>query len=165
MKMHRHGPGQRGERQNNSSNVYCVGKPQDRFRDAVDNSIHPFVSRLRSKPNALVALDEQAEFSRRGRRVKNLVHPYEYEIETLNFSEDDIKKCEPMRWLPLESTPLHFVDTIDAIKVVVNKLKTCSEFAVDLEGNTRRSFLVSLTSCINRAFEQIIINHCVHHRA
>lgn len=128
--------------QNDRQN-YCVGKPQDKFRIPVDNSKHPFVSRIKSKPNALVPLDVSAMFSKRGRLVNSCWHPYEYEINALTFTDDQIKKCDPIDWLPLNETPLQFVDTIEQLSGVVEKLKLCTEIAVDLEGHTRRSFLVN----------------------
>lgn len=128
--------------QNDRRNQY-VGKPQDKFRVPVDNSKHPFVSRITSKPNALVPLDVSAMFSKRGRLVNNSWHPYEYEISALTFSEDQIKKCDPINWRPLNETPLQFVNTIKQLAGLVEKLKICSEIGVDLEGHTRRSFLVN----------------------
>lgn len=128
--------------QNDRQN-YCVGKPQDKFRIPVDNSKQPFVSRIKSKPNALVPLDVSAMFTKRGRLANSCWHPYEYEINALSFSEDQIRKCDPTDWLPLNETPLQFVDTIEQLTDVVEKLKLFTEIAVDLEGHTRRSFLVN----------------------
>lgn len=125
------------------SSKHFVGKPQDKFRVPVDNSKHPFVPRIISKPNALVPLDESSGFSKRGHLVNACPHPYEHEIKLLAFSEDELKKCDPVNWLPLDETPLHFVDTIDQLTAVVEKLKSSTEIAVDLEGHTRRSFLVN----------------------
>lgn len=119
-----------------------VGKPQDKFRVPVDNSKLPFVPHIKSKPNALVPFDVSAVFSKRGRHVKSCPHPYVHEIDSLTFSEDQIKKCDPIHWLPLDETPIGFIDTIDQLSTVVEKLKLCTEIAVDLEGHTRRSFLV-----------------------
>lgn len=126
---------------NDRSSQY-VGKPQDKFRIPVDNSKLPFVPRITSKPNALVPFDVSAVFSKRGRHVKSCPHPYVYEIDSLTFSEDQIKKCDPIDWLPLDETPIRFIDTIDQLSTIVEKLKQCTEIAVDLEGHTRRSFLV-----------------------
>lgn len=119
-------------------------KPQDTFCVPVDNSRNPFVPRIKSKPNALVPLDVSPAFSKRGRILKNGSHPYEYEINSLTFPEDQIKKCEPINWLPMEQTPLRFVDTVEQLITVVEQLKMCTEIAVDLEGHTRRSFLVKI---------------------
>lgn len=128
-------------KRNDRSNHY-VGKPQDKFRVPVDNSKHPFVPRIKSKPNALVPLDVSAGYSKRGRLVNGCPHPYEHEINSLTFSDDQIKKCVPVDWLPLDETPLRFIDTVDQLTAVVETLKLCTEIAVDLEGHTRRSFLV-----------------------
>lgn len=121
----------------------CVGKPQDKFRTPVDNSKHPFVSRIESKPNALVPLDASSMFSKRGHLVNNSWHPYEYEISALTFSDEQIKKCDPINWWPLNETPLHFIQTVEQLKSVIEKLQLCTEIAVDSEGHTRRSFLVN----------------------
>lgn len=131
----------RSSNQSDRSNRSAV-KPQDKFRIPVDNSENPFVPRINSKPNALVPLDVSQVFSKRGRLVKSSSHPYDFEISSLTFSEDQFNKCDPISWLPLEATPLKFVDTIDQLKTLVEKLKSCTEIAVDLEGHTRRSFLV-----------------------
>lgn len=129
------------KRDKSSSSNRINMKPQDRFRIPVDNSLHPFVSRITSKPNALEPLDVSQAFSKRG-IAKSGWHPYETEIDALSFPEGKIKKCEPQKWRPLNETPLQFVGTIGQLKTLLTKLKLCTEIAVDLEGHTRRSFLV-----------------------
>lgn len=131
----------RSSNQSDRSNRSGI-KPQDKFRIPVDNSENPFVPRITSKPNALVPLDVSKLYSKRGLLVKGSPHPYEFEISSLTFPEDQINKCDPINWLPLEATPLQFVATIGQLKTVVEKLKSCAEIAIDLEGHTRRSFLV-----------------------
>jgi exosome complex exonuclease RRP6 len=60
-------------------------------------------------------------------------HPYEYELNHLEFREDDLKQVQPQMYKTLEETPFTWVDDADKLQVLSSKLEKAKEIAIDLE--------------------------------
>ncbi|KAM8927513.1 exosome complex component 10 [Pelodytes ibericus] len=140
-------------------------RPQLKFKEKIDNSNTPFVPKLFVKPNAQKPLPDVLR-NRRERllrpedhdvppaladfihqqRVKQteddmFVHPYQYELDRFAPAETLLEKPEMKLFLPLQDVPCHFVTALDELVGLNEKLLKCSEFAVDLEHHSYRSFL------------------------
>lgn len=127
-----------------SEKIDKVPKPQLKFRIPVDNSDYAFIPRITIKPNALIPLDTSPIENKKGRIIEWARHPYQHEIDALGYGEDDdYSQLVPVEPLPLTETPLTFIDKMDDLRELVDKLQKCNEIAVDLEENCIRSYLVS----------------------
>ncbi|KAL2103554.1 hypothetical protein ACEWY4_000422 [Coilia grayii] len=142
-----------------------VQRPQLRFRDKVDNSNTPFIPRIFVKPNAKVPLPTYftnkhlqkqrpedldvpaalADFIHQQRTQEHMEdmfsHPYQYELEHLTMPESLANRPEPQMYKPLAETNCHLITTLDDLVSLNDKLCKTSEFAVDLEHHSYRSFL------------------------
>ncbi|XP_062821939.1 exosome complex component 10 isoform X2 [Anolis carolinensis] len=141
-------------------------RPQLRFREKVDNSNTPFVPKLFIKPNAMKPLPEVLSKSRRERQERPedldvpaaladflhqqrtqqteqdmFAHPYQYELEHFSVPEEFLGKPHIQMFRPVSETPCHFISTLDELVELSEKLRTCKEFALDLEHHSYRSFL------------------------
>ncbi|KAG0711668.1 Exosome component 10 [Chionoecetes opilio] len=117
-----------------------VQKPQLFFSEKVQNSRkEPFIPILKEKPNSikplsiLLCLDS---FSR-----EHYSHPYEYELQHWTTPASQLTPVAPQPPKPLDTTPLTMITTEQELADMVAKLKTCTEFAVDLEHHSFRSYL------------------------
>jgi exosome complex exonuclease RRP6 len=72
--------------------------------------------------------------------VYSYPHPYEYEISAFNFLPEQLTTTKEHKYPPLTETPLHWVDTYQALEQLKVKLEQEKEFAVDLEAHSYRSF-------------------------
>ena len=136
-----------------------ANKPQQRWRDEVDNSSRPFVPKLRSKPNAILPLElrlEQPDES--GRDLSPLsalgtaassarpqpaawyANPYTPEINAFVPSEEQLSSGREQLYMPLHATPCTWVDTNAALQQLRARLVTVSEFAIDLECHAFRTY-------------------------
>jgi exosome complex exonuclease RRP6 len=148
-------------------------RPQENWKDEIDNSYAPFVPKLPEKPNALVPMDDifirQAVMSppksKIGGEKQNMSkememhlsslgitsttqnqaygaypHPYEYELNHLEFREDDLKQVQPQMYKTLEETPFTWVDDADKLQVLSSKLEKAKEIAIDLEHHAFRTY-------------------------
>lgn len=145
-------------------------KPQLLFKNAPKNQeTTPFKPLLRSKPHSVQPLeksirldiaedghkqyDTQFYLSQRlGRSLKDLVdtnirygHPYQAEIEALRYPDFLYHNDIPIPFLPFDSTAATFVDTPEAVALMLQELKSAKEIAVDLEHHDTHSYL-GLTS-------------------
>ncbi|KAG9332788.1 hypothetical protein JZ751_014887 [Albula glossodonta] len=142
-----------------------IQRPQLKFKEKVDNSNTPFVPKIFIKPNAIKPLPSYftnkhirkerpedldvpaalADFIHQQRTQEHMdnmcAHPYQYELDHLTLSEDLLKKPEPQMYKPLSETNCLFVDTLEDLVGLNEKLAKTSEFAVDLEHHSYRSFL------------------------
>ncbi|XP_063064983.1 exosome component 10 [Engraulis encrasicolus] len=142
-----------------------VQRPQLRFKDKVDNSNTPFIPKIFVKPNATVPLPTYftnkhvqkqrpedldvpaalADFIHQQRTQEHMEdmfsHPYQHELEHLTMPESLEQRAEPQMYKPLDETSCHFVDTLDDLVSLNEKLCKTTEFAVDLEHHSYRSFL------------------------
>jgi hypothetical protein len=96
-------------------------KPQIYFVDVIDNSTSPFLMKHPAPTNGA----QQA-------------HPYLHEIgqlESLSWAQwrDMMAKVALQSLMPLSAVPCTWVDTPEALEVLVEELSHVSEFAFDLE--------------------------------
>ncbi|XP_019637240.1 PREDICTED: exosome component 10-like [Branchiostoma belcheri] len=139
-----------------------IERPQLKFKDKIDNSNTPFIPIIRHKPNALRPLpkyDQQkrhpedldvptalADFIHRqreaqeGQPVDLTAHPYQYELEHFQPTPQQLQKTQPQTSNPIDTTPLTLVTSLEELMEMNDKLSMCSEFAVDLEHHSYRSF-------------------------
>ncbi|MBN3326175.1 EXOSX protein, partial [Atractosteus spatula] len=142
-----------------------IQRPQLKFREKVDNSNTPFVPKIFVKPNALKSLptyftDQKirkerpedldvppalADFIHQQRTQQHLddmfAHPYQYELDHFTVPENLLSKPEPQMYKPLAETNCQFINSLEDLVELNEKLAKCSEFAVDLEHHSYRSFL------------------------
>ncbi|XP_051947548.1 exosome component 10 [Xyrauchen texanus] len=142
-----------------------VQRPQLKFKEKVDNSNTPFVSKIFIKPNALKSLPSYftnkhvrkerpedldvpaalADFIHQQRTQEHVddmfSHPYQYELDHLVMPESLKTKPDPQMYKPLADTSCQFIDTLEDLVALNEKLAQMTEFAVDLEHHSYRSFL------------------------
>uniref|UniRef100_A0A8C7FI37 Exosome complex component 10 n=1 Tax=Oncorhynchus kisutch TaxID=8019 RepID=A0A8C7FI37_ONCKI len=131
-----------------------VTRPQLKFREKVDNSNTPFTPKIFVKPNAIKPLPSYftnkhirkerpedldvpaalADFIHQQRTQEHVedmfAHPYQYELDHLALPEHLLSKPEPqVNCL----TKCSFIDNLEDLVAVNEKLAKTSEFAVDLE--------------------------------
>ncbi|CDS38289.2 3prime 5prime exonuclease [Echinococcus multilocularis] len=131
----------------------------------MDYSHAPFLPILKSKPNALVDLQDctfEAD-----PETGDYTHPYLSELEDYGKSLGDYKYDTPAsnpRPLPLDETPLDIIDTADALNNMLQELSTASEIAVDLEHHSYRTFLgiTCLVQLSTRAKDYIVDALALH---
>uniref|UniRef100_A0A8C4TDH1 Exosome complex component 10 n=1 Tax=Erpetoichthys calabaricus TaxID=27687 RepID=A0A8C4TDH1_ERPCA len=142
-----------------------IQRPQIRFREKVDNSNTPFAPKIFVKPNALKPLpsvlvnrrirEERpedldvpaalADFIHQQRHQNDeqelTAHPYQYELD--HFTPHQKLFCKPdiQMYIPLLETSCHLINTLDDLVELNEKLAKSSEFAVDLEHHSYRTFL------------------------
>uniref|UniRef100_A0A673J4I0 Exosome complex component 10 n=1 Tax=Sinocyclocheilus rhinocerous TaxID=307959 RepID=A0A673J4I0_9TELE len=142
-----------------------IQRPQLKFKEKVDNSNTPFVSKIFSKPNAVKPLPSYfankhirkerpedldvpaalADFIHQQRTKEHVddmfSHPYQYELDHLVMPES--LKCKPdvQMYKSLAESTCQFINTLDDLVALNEKLAKMSEFAVDLEHHSYRSFL------------------------
>uniref|UniRef100_A0AAX7UE02 Exosome complex component 10 n=1 Tax=Astatotilapia calliptera TaxID=8154 RepID=A0AAX7UE02_ASTCA len=142
-----------------------ITRPQLKFKEKVDNSNTPFIPKIFIKPNAVKPLPSYftnkqmrkerpedldvpaalADFIHQQRTQEHVddmfAHPYQYELDHLTIPENLLSKPEPQVIHSLAETKLSFVDTLEDLVALNEKLCKLSEFAVDLEHHSYRSFL------------------------
>ncbi|KAM4562795.1 exosome complex component 10 [Odontesthes bonariensis] len=146
-----------------------VVRPQLKFKEKIDNSNTPFIPKIFIKPNAIKPLPSYftnkqirkerpedldvpaalADFIHQQRTREHVddmfAHPYQYELDHLSVTESLLAKPEPQMYKPMAETKLTFIDSLEDLVALNEKLCKLSEFAVDLEHHSYRSFL-GLTS-------------------
>ncbi|XP_073679435.1 exosome complex component 10 [Garra rufa] len=142
-----------------------IQRPQLKFKEKVDNSNTPFVSKIFIKPNAVKPLSSYfankhirkerpedldvpaalADFIHQERTKEHVddmfSHPYQYELDHLVMLESLKSKPEVQMYKPLAESTCQFINTLDDLVALNEKLAKVSEFAVDLEHHSYRSFL------------------------
>ncbi|XP_066499858.1 exosome component 10 [Hoplias malabaricus] len=142
-----------------------IPRPQLKFKEKVDNSNTPFISKIIIKPNAIKPLPSYftnkqlrrerpedldvppalADFIHQLRTQEHMEdmfsHPYQYELDHLVMPENLSVKTEPQMYKPIEETTCTFINTLEDLVALNEKLAKASEFAVDLEHHSYRSFL------------------------
>ncbi|KAG9452076.1 hypothetical protein H6P81_004980 [Aristolochia fimbriata] len=103
--------------------IPSIPRPQDKFNILVNNSNQPFEH---------VWLQKSQDGSR-------FMHPLE-NLSVSDFVDGGKEGVEPVKPLPLESTPFKLVEEVKDLKELARKLSEAKEFAVDLEHNQYRSF-------------------------
>jgi len=126
-------------------------RPQMRWRADLDNSDQPFLPKLRAKPNATVPLQlvlttpqEDASgasgLDAASRAVPHYSNPYEYEISSFRPDEAQLTRTAERMYPPLHTTPCHWIDTEPALQELRVRLNAASEFSIDLEAHSYRSY-------------------------
>ncbi|KAI8618021.1 ribonuclease H-like domain-containing protein, partial [Chytriomyces sp. MP71] len=133
-------------------------RPQLKFADNIDNSNKtPFLRKIQVKHNAKRPLDygmpssgtlspRMAEhvkslgISDAGSQHLHLAHPYEYEINKIEYTDRMLSVRPEEMYSTLEETPFTFVDDVPAFEVMLKVLDSAQELAVDLEHHDYRSF-------------------------
>uniref|UniRef100_A0A8C5B2M4 Exosome component 10 n=1 Tax=Gadus morhua TaxID=8049 RepID=A0A8C5B2M4_GADMO len=142
-----------------------ITRPQMKFKEKVDNSNIPFVPKIFIKPNATKPLPSYftnkqirkerpedldvpaalADFIHQQRTQEHVedmfAHPYQHELDHLTVPERLLSKTEPQMFRPMEETKCSFIDTLEELVALNETLCKVSEFAVDLEHHSYRSFL------------------------
>ncbi|RSH77767.1 exosome nuclease subunit [Apiotrichum porosum] len=131
-----------------------IPKPQDLFRDRVDNSAI-WRPQLTEKAHAMVPLgyvvgsDEDTPFSvdpatdtdaKRERRERALYHPYYYETVHLPYPTSMFEISPAVHPASFEDTPFEFVDTPERLAALTEELLRSKEIAVDLEHHSMRTY-------------------------
>uniref|UniRef100_A0A671VFF2 Exosome complex component 10 n=1 Tax=Sparus aurata TaxID=8175 RepID=A0A671VFF2_SPAAU len=142
-----------------------VARPQLKFKEKVDNSNTPFIPKIFIKPNAVkplpsyftnkqirkerpedldvpAALADLIHQQRTQEHVEDMfAHPYQYELDHLLLPESLLSKPEVQMYRPMDESNFSFIDTLEDLVALNEKLCKLSEFAVDLEHHSYRSFL------------------------
>ncbi|KAL4506230.1 hypothetical protein ABPG73_016964 [Tetrahymena malaccensis] len=142
-----------GEQSEDIITIATKEKPQNNFKDCIDNSIqHPFIPVIKEKLNADVPLDDViVQVQKEGaesffKTIQDPLqyefpHPYAYEIENFSFSEQQLQTENIVVQEPISlKEELVFVDKEDILDEMIESLKQCSEIAIDLEHHSYRSF-------------------------
>ncbi|GAB2263701.1 hypothetical protein Droror1_Dr00025835 [Drosera rotundifolia] len=103
--------------------IPTIRRSQDEFNILVNNSNEPFRH---------VWLERSEDDSR-------FIHPLENH-SVMDFVDRDIEGFEPVKPLPIESTPFKLIEEVKDLKILASKLRSVNEFSVDLEHNQYRSF-------------------------
>uniref|UniRef100_A0A672ZIV7 Exosome complex component 10 n=1 Tax=Sphaeramia orbicularis TaxID=375764 RepID=A0A672ZIV7_9TELE len=135
-----------------------ITRPQLKFKEKVDNSNTPFIPKIFIKPNAIKSLPSYfsnkqirkerpedldvpaalADFIHQQRTQEHVedmfAHPYQFEVDHLTIPENLLSKPEPQ-------TKCSFIHNLEDLVALNGKLCKLSEFAVDLEHHSYRSFL------------------------
>lgn len=115
-----------------------IVRPQTYFKDKVDNSNNPWIPRITEKPNSIKPLAIFLEESEFGEMYS---HPYETELDRFIPPADQLQKVTPITVKKLEDTPLIEISTVEELDKLVDELRQCTEFAVDLEHHSYRTFM------------------------
>ncbi|KAM3872398.1 spermidine synthase [Diretmus argenteus] len=140
-------------------------RPQLKFKEKVDNSNTPFIPKIFVKPNAIkplpfyftnkqirkerpedldvpAALADFIHQQRTQEHVEDMfAHPYQYELDHLTIPERLLSKPIPQMYKPVAETTCTYIDTLEDLVALNDKLCRLCEFAVDLEHHSYRSFL------------------------
>ncbi|KAE8146453.1 ribonuclease H-like domain-containing protein [Aspergillus avenaceus] len=133
-----------------------IPKPQLQFERLADNTdVSPFKPLLRTKPHAVVPLEESLKSTDPAIGFRN---PYEAEIRSAKYPEPTYSESTPVNYQPWESTTATFVDTMDGVKEMLEELKHANEIAIDLEHHDVHSYhgLVSLMQISTRDKDWVV---------
>jgi len=142
-----------------------VQRPQLSWLDKVDNRNIPFAPYLKSKPNALLPIEdverddlEDLDRDNLSGRQKFSKHPYHYELSQFEPNDWQLETKTPKMYSPLEDTELTIVNSQELFNAMMEKLKQVSEIVIDLEHHNYRSFqgIVCLMQISTRSEDFII---------
>ncbi|CAD2214896.1 PMC2NT (NUC016) domain/3'-5' exonuclease/HRDC domain containing protein, putative [Angomonas deanei] len=104
-----------------------VMRPQLTFDVPVDNSAEPFIPHY-------------CDRNGKAHVGKPSVHPFEKEIKEFTFPEDQFIHKNDIPYVPLDSCPLRFINTVEGLSAAVEELLQATEIAVDLEHHDTYSY-------------------------
>lgn len=122
-----------------------IPRPQLKFTEEIDNSNKLWIPKLIEKPNAIQlwdshqmeqlqkALDSQSPDVQLKIAQVGYLHPYQYEISSLTYLQTQLQQVKEKIYLPLESTTLTWIDTLEELQTLVTTLNQEKELAIDLE--------------------------------
>nr|XP_045604948.1 exosome component 10-like [Procambarus clarkii] len=117
-----------------------VQKPQLFFAEKINNSAkEPFIPIIKEKPNSMKPLSILLCLDNNGQEFYS--HPYEYELQHWAPAQSQLQPVDPILPKPMAETPLVMVDTEEELNNLVRDLSACTEFAVDLEHHSFRSYM------------------------
>lgn len=117
-------------------------RPQVNFKIPIDNSNStPFEPKIKYKPNSIKPLAILPEYGSDGDIVSYL-HPYEFELIKFEPMAKQLSKTCPIVPKAIEKTALVHVDTEQKLQLLLEDLQAVSEFAVDVEHHSYRTFQV-----------------------
>ncbi|KAF2000324.1 hypothetical protein P154DRAFT_534681 [Amniculicola lignicola CBS 123094] len=134
-------------------------KPQILFEHVPQNNeTGGFRPLLTSKPHAKVPLAACLKAFKDDGGKEQYPHPYQTEIEAYEYPPSMYQHAEPQMFTPFESTTATFVDTPEALAMMLAELKTAKEIAIDLEHHDNRSYIgiVSLMQISTRNQDWIV---------
>lgn len=67
-------------------------------------------------------------------------HPYEYEIDHLEYTDEQLRSSPEIKPRPLGETPLHLVETKEQLVEMLDKLRAEQLIAIDLEHHDYRTY-------------------------
>lgn len=114
-------------------------RPQTMFKDKIDNSNgHPWIPRIKEKPNSLKPLAICLEETERGEEYS---HPYELELEKFQVPEEFLKLEEPVYPKSLEDVEFKEISTFEELNKLVEILREYKVISVDLEHHSYRTYM------------------------
>ncbi|KAL1899166.1 exosome nuclease subunit [Sporothrix stenoceras] len=136
-----------------------IAKPQELFEHKPNNfDLGPWQPILTKKPHAIVPLeDSMVTFIDDFDQVQ-FQHPYETEINQLQYPEAVYKAAEPIPYQPVETTSAIWVDTFEGVEAMLAELREADVIAVDLEHHDFRTYigLLSLMQISTRDKDWIV---------
>jgi exosome complex exonuclease RRP6 len=116
-----------------------IVRPQKFFKDKIDNSTnYPWCPRITDKPNSLKPL---AIFLEEYEDRQEYSHPYEFELDRFAPTPEQLLEETPVKPKELSETPLIEIDKPEQLDELVETLRGCKVFGVDLEHHSYRSFM------------------------
>jgi exosome complex exonuclease RRP6 len=120
-------------------------RPQLKFPDTIDNSNTPWKPIIFHKPNALKPLQNLETVPAALRtHIQNMsgdyAHPYEYEIQNLEYPNYLFEKSDPLVPKNVDETQFVWIEKKEHLDALVQDLIQQRELAVDLEHHDYRSY-------------------------
>ncbi|KAI0189502.1 ribonuclease H-like domain-containing protein [Xylaria flabelliformis] len=136
-----------------------VLKPQNAFEVKPNNhDTSPWKPILTQKPHATLSLDKSLVTFSDESQSTQYKHPYETEINSLEYPQAVFQRKDPISYLPFESTTATYVDTFDGVLAMLEELKGANEIAIDTEHHDFRTYagLLSLMQISTREKDWIV---------
>ncbi|KAF9068629.1 ribonuclease H-like domain-containing protein [Rhodocollybia butyracea] len=117
-------------------------KPQLKFAKKIENNNVPWVPTLSHKYNASVPLGYNYHDSDSQMEMDTLLgcHPYRYEITHISYPPRMFEPSTPIPPTPFDATTFRWVSTVSELESMLVELRKVTEFAVDLEHHSYRSY-------------------------
>ncbi|XP_063633302.1 exosome complex component 10 homolog [Cydia splendana] len=118
-----------------------IPRPQLSFKDMIDNSDNLWVPKISDKPNSVKPLALNILYNDTGEAV-GYEHPYKVELDIYHppGSLIDPDPAPPAYPKPLAETTVTYIDTEHQLDALVEHLTGVTEFAVDVEHHSYRSY-------------------------
>ncbi|KAL9651828.1 hypothetical protein ABK040_000176 [Willaertia magna] len=151
---------------NSTMDLKSMIRPQLKWKD-VDNSNSPFIPKLKFKPNSVISLEKSLKLKDEDDEMnfeisslqpfpfrlgvgngiggeptrESYPHPYLYELLNIEFMPKQYKISNENHVLKsLEDTTCQWISTVDDLNRLASILESQSEFAIDLEQHSYRTF-------------------------